>query len=436
MIIVIDSTEIVSDPLLRSVPWRILAQAPRRWGVRLCLTEVVLHEATAGYNRRMNDAVTGFDQWAKQAGALGLPPLVADLRQQLSEGAASAASYGRELRSKLDAIPIEVLPIPEVDHRVLIERAVNRVKPCTAKGDGYRDTLNWLSLLALAKEEDSDVLRVSNDSDFAAQNGANLHPQLQAELSEQGLGRIRLIRSLRDAALAVADQFADADGNMQDIQARLRNDALITYFRTELLWDLPSVEVRADYLALPLGAESPVLSALADITESNVEVRAPLEGQAAAVEVWFTCDTSIMFTSALETDLGADFAEVADDEGARIWEITKPVRFTALLTVDHYERPTGGEITSVRALEDDPGFALWGANGNQMVKVLVKESGPVVFTRNYVKHGVLSKRTYAQGTSGLITRIHTGPLGRITHVDVRLGDGEFVREVPIDYFRA
>ena len=29
-----------------------------------------------------------------------------------------------------------------------------------------------------------------------------------------------------------------------------------------------------------------------------------------------------------------------------------------------------------------------------------------------------------------------GPLGGVTHLDVRLGDGELVRKVPIDYFMA
>jgi hypothetical protein len=34
----------------------------------------------------------------------------------------------------------------------------------------------------------------------------------------------------------------------------------------------------------------------------------------------------------------------------------------------------------------------------------------------------------------MITKIHTGLLGGNTHLDVRLPKGEFVPEVPIDYF--
>jgi hypothetical protein len=80
------------------------------------------------------------------------------------------------------------------------------------------------------------------------------------------------------------------------------------------------------------------------------------------------------------------------------------------------------------------------------VAFLVKKKGgsipaelgsPVVFTRDYVKHRLFSETTYRQGTSGLVTKVHKGLLGGITHVDVRLpDDGVFLREVPIDYFTA
>jgi hypothetical protein len=64
------------------------------------------------------------------------------------------------------------------------------------------------------------------------------------------------------------------------------------------------------------------------------------------------------------------------------------------------------------------------------------DEAAVFFTKEYVKQDLLSKKTYAQGTSAVVTRIHTDRRGEITHVDVRLKDGKFVREVPVDYFKA
>ena len=68
--------------------------------------------------------------------------------------------------------------------------------------------------------------------------------------------------------------------------------------------------------------------------------------------------------------------------------------------------------------------------------LLFEKNGPVVFTKEYVKHTLLSKKKFTQGKSGLITRTYKGVLGNVTRVDVRFPDGEFVREVPIDYFLA
>jgi hypothetical protein len=50
--------------------------------------------------------------------------------------------------------------------------------------------------------------------------------------------------------------------------------------------------------------------------------------------------------------------------------------------------------------------------------------------------GWLGTRTVLQGTHGIITDLHPGPLGGYTHVDVRLPKGEFLREVLVDYFLA
>jgi hypothetical protein len=56
--------------------------------------------------------------------------------------------------------------------------------------------------------------------------------------------------------------------------------------------------------------------------------------------------------------------------------------------------------------------------------------------RDYVRRGFLCKdKRYPQGRRGVVLREHK-LLGRVTHVDLRLPDGEFLLEVPIDYIRA
>jgi TIR domain len=64
------------------------------------------------------------------------------------------------------------------------------------------------------------------------------------------------------------------------------------------------------------------------------------------------------------------------------------------------------------------------------------ESDTVAFTKDYVTHGLLSTKKYPQGTTGIVTKFRTDSHGEITHVDIRLQNGEFLREVPIEYFAA
>jgi len=75
-----------------------------------------------------------------------------------------------------------------------------------------------------------------------------------------------------------------------------------------------------------------------------------------------------------------------------------------------------------------------------MVKVLTAggrgtaSNWPRLFSRDYVRRGFLRDKTYPQGGSGVVLHVHKF-LGRPTHVDLRLPDGKFLLEVPIDYVR-
>ena len=74
-----------------------------------------------------------------------------------------------------------------------------------------------------------------------------------------------------------------------------------------------------------------------------------------------------------------------------------------------------------------------------MVKVLTAGGrdtdlpiGPVYFSRDYVRRGWFGSTRYSQGARGVILRDHKF-LGKQTHVDLRLPNGKYLLEVPIDY---
>ena len=130
MIVALDTTVLVADPLFRSTAWKILVHASRRHGVRLCVSDIVRREAIAGYERRIGEALVGLERWeTKHAHPLGIASFSARLRQEMSD---AASSYEETLAATLDAVPVEVLPIPDVDHSVLVDRAVRRFLRVTA----------------------------------------------------------------------------------------------------------------------------------------------------------------------------------------------------------------------------------------------------------------------------------------------------------------
>jgi hypothetical protein len=65
-----------------------------------------------------------------------------------------------------------------------------------------------------------------------------------------------------------------------------------------------------------------------------------------------------------------------------------------------------------------------------------KKKASIPFMRDYEKHTLFSKKKVPQGKKAIITHPHRSLLGQITHVDVRLADGERVKVVPVDYLLA
>lgn len=73
MIVLLDSTALVSNPRRAGIAWKVLAHAAGRGDVRVCVTAVVVLEASAGLERRLEDARSELESWKrKYAGHLGL----------------------------------------------------------------------------------------------------------------------------------------------------------------------------------------------------------------------------------------------------------------------------------------------------------------------------------------------------------------------------
>jgi hypothetical protein len=96
-------------------------------------------------------------------------------------------------RAHLSSLPnTEFLATPSIPHSELVKRALRRRKPFSERGTGYRDSLIWITVLALLRRSEETVAFVTaNSADFAA--GKALHPHLLEDVCAQGTASTQLL---------------------------------------------------------------------------------------------------------------------------------------------------------------------------------------------------------------------------------------------------
>lgn len=159
--VVLDSTSLVSDLLLRSAPLVSLTERCRSGALTLVVPEVVVRETVARFGRFCEEVAGLERRSAALRSRLGLEGLTVkvDIESELSD-------YDRRLRDLLKSKGALIAPIPAVAHEELVDRAVMRRKPFAESGTGYRDALIWSTVLRHVGDGPA-VLVTNNHRDFA-----------------------------------------------------------------------------------------------------------------------------------------------------------------------------------------------------------------------------------------------------------------------------
>lgn len=189
VIVVLDTTVFSSDFTCSGTAWRVLAHASKAWGLQIRVPEVVVAEAVGGYEREIGHASLALEKVVtKYSGRLGLGQPFGDLLGSLQE---RCRDYQERLTQLIEDLGGSVLAPPDVPHMELARRAASRRKPCDQKGDGYRDTLNWLLILEIAQSSPEETIFwvTDNSTDFANEEKDNLHGDLLEDLE----GWVRLV---------------------------------------------------------------------------------------------------------------------------------------------------------------------------------------------------------------------------------------------------
>lgn len=205
MNVILDTNVIVSDHLIKSKNFRRLIEYCFRTMSTIVLPQIVLEELRGVYKTR----ILTYESQAKLA-IDKLNSLFVDFsvsKWQELETEKLSNDYPKYLRWKLGSYQIDEPQYKNEYLPEIIRRAIDRIKPMSAKGEEFRDCILWLTILDYLKRNkyDEHTFISSNSADFGDTIGG-LHPILKLELENSGL-QLNYYKSLSEFIECEVGQF-------------------------------------------------------------------------------------------------------------------------------------------------------------------------------------------------------------------------------------
>lgn len=196
MLVYIDSSILCTDYYMRGAYFELLKNEST-----IVLSEIVIDEVKNKHREMIEEEIRNIDKGVTSLNRMLSEPLHVETDTLLSK---EQVSYEDFIDTFIIGSGMTIAqPYPEVDHRKIVERAIQRKKPFKSDGkSGYRDYLVWTSFLNLAKTyANEEVCFITlNKKDFSDEkDDKKLHKDLVNDLAEYGidLGRFQYWISLK-----------------------------------------------------------------------------------------------------------------------------------------------------------------------------------------------------------------------------------------------
>lgn len=349
MIVALDSTVFTSDPECKSLAWRALIHAAQHWDLRIRTTEVVFAESVANYQRNILESQQALAKTAKALAPLGLEYVFDSPIKAIAD---SGNAYPSHFRALLESCGVEILKITGISHMEVVARAVGRRRPCDAKGDGYRDTLNWLTFLKLVKRNrKQEVVWVSADTDFLSNDASGLHGDLLEEIAELDAStRVFWYRNLKDLVIGLAAERSTYTGDdLHGLADSLQYASILKYVSENVFPGIFPHVLNAYKCGLPIRTTTARLLAVKDSRKLELNVKGPISDDLVLAE----------FKLEADADIEVDMSDSDPPESDLPLHISKPLIFRGMVTLDIHGRPQSAELWTIEAIADDPGRHAW-----------------------------------------------------------------------------
>jgi hypothetical protein len=188
MDIALDANILISDIWLRSQNMRVLFDYLAKTQSHVLISEVVVAEIKQHVKRQFMKSIASIDSAlssGKRLGIIGISDFSCDQLLQ-----STFEEWERNFNQALNAGTTIRIPLNNNVLDEVIKRATERGKPCSESGEGVRDAIIWLNLLAFrtSTARDHAIAFVSqNTSDFAAPDKKSLHPELAKDAEQHGV---------------------------------------------------------------------------------------------------------------------------------------------------------------------------------------------------------------------------------------------------------
>ncbi|WP_433629141.1 PIN domain-containing protein [Nocardia sp. CA-120079] len=240
-VILIDTNIICAAPTMQSSAWQSLAGKSVHWDLTILVPEVVVMEAVNVIGRDLKEFRSALPR---------LPFKKFDLREGLESNLAEIDSridtVEERLLGRLDELGVEIFETPSADHMEIARRASVGQRPYSHKSkDGYRDTLIWMTILAVADKYPLERIWFVSDNtnDFGEPAASRqscpfpFHSELLAELTERGISdRVRYAVSITALEAHLAKENSplsdrELEKYIRSIDFEMLDDALLQAIR-------------------------------------------------------------------------------------------------------------------------------------------------------------------------------------------------------------
>jgi predicted nucleic acid-binding protein len=231
MDIIFDSNIYRGDFLLRSNDFDVLLDYLERTNSSIYLPQIILDEIIELYKRALKDRISIVSKAYNNLKLVLTDESIVVLHQTIDESAESDR-YVDYVKRKFKLSDKNILPLKETYLTEVTRRAIQREKPCGEDGQGFRDTIIWLTLkdFCLKTKEHQITFISNNDKDFANAEKTELHETLMKECDFLGI-RINYFKGIRDfiEKLSIKIDFITDDWLWDTLKIDAFNDLVIDF---------------------------------------------------------------------------------------------------------------------------------------------------------------------------------------------------------------